>query len=555
MIALGIGDGHDAGAALAIDGRIVAAVSEERFTRVKRQPGFPARSIESVLSLTGVRPNEVDRVGVAEIAGRAAFRLASPVYRATDPNRPADRAANRAVAWAQNVVAREPTLARSDAACSRRVLAPRLRNLGFVAPLELVDHHRAHALAAACASPFDNALVVTMDAFGDGASATVSTWCGGALTELDRTPYPHSAALLYGRVTAHLGFAEGEEGKVCGLAAKGDAARDPHRLRALIRAVEGRVQTGPPPSPVRLDAIFRHWPPEDVAAAVQSAVEDAVSDAVGFWMARTGARRLVLAGGLFANVRLNQIVAARCGAGDLDVFPHMGDGGLCVGAAWSVSPVRDTVARMPVFLGPEPEGVSITERNGARVSPLDDESIRRLAAVIRRGGVIGLVQGRMEFGPRTLGRRSLVFSAARPDVAARLGRALGRPAIMPFAPAIRARDFARLARGPMHAAFARMTVTADAASPDIARRWPVAVHADGSMRAQAVDPAESPLLHALLDALADLAGDGGPPVVINTSFNRHAEPIVMTARDALARAREWGLAALVLGRDVWEFAA
>ncbi|MCC6159058.1 MAG: hypothetical protein IT350_13500 [Deltaproteobacteria bacterium] len=554
MIALGLCDGHDAGAALAFDGRIVAAVSEERFTRVKRQPGFPVRAIESVLALAGVRVHEVDRVGVAEVAGRAAFRLVAPIYRVTDPNRPADRLANRAVAWAQNFVARQPTLARTDAAISRRALASRLRDLGIVAPLELVDHHRAHALAAACGSPFDDALVVTMDAFGDGASATVSTWRGGALTELDRTPYPRSAALLFGRITAHLGFAEGEEGKVCGLAARGDRDRDPHRLRALIRAAQGRVLTGAPPSPARLDAIFRHWPPEDVAAATQRAVEDAVSEAIGFRMTQAGARRLVLAGGLFANVRLNQIVAARCGADDLDVFPHMGDGGLCVGAAWAVSP-PGAVARMPVFLGPEPEVVPASERGDTRVSAIDPDSICRLAAIVERGGVIGLVHGRMEFGPRALGHRSLVFSAARRDVAARLDRALGRPAIMPFAPAIRTRDFARLARGPMHAAFARMAVTADAATLEVARRWPVAVHADGSMRAQTVDPAENPLLHALLDAFAEVAEHGEPPVVINTSFNRHAEPIVMTARDALARAREWGLAALVLGENVWEFAA
>ncbi len=551
MIALGICDGHDAGAAIAIDGRIVAAASEERFTRIKRQPGFPMRAIESVLSLAGVRASEIDRVGVAEVAGRAAFRLASPIYRTTDPNRPADRAANRAVAWAQNFVANDPALARADAALSRRVLASRLRAIGIAAPPELVDHHRAHALAAARACPFDDALVVTMDAFGDGASATVSRWAGGSLVELDRTPYPDSAALLFGRVTAHLGFAEGEEGKVCGLAATGDRERDPHRARTLIRASKGRVLTGPPTSPARLDATFRHWPPEDVAAATQRAVEDAVSDAVAHGIARTDARRLVLAGGLFANVRLNQIVAERCGAVDLDVFPHMGDGGLCVGAAWAVSP-KGAAERMPIFLGPEPEPVSPAMREGARVRKLDAEAIQALAAIVARGGVIGLVRGRMEFGPRALGHRSLVFSASRPDVAARLGRALGRPAIMPFAPAIRARDFSAIALGPMHVAFSRMAVTADAASPDIARRYPVAVHADGSMRAQAVEPDESPLLHALLDALAR---PGEPSVVINTSFNRHSEPIVMNARDALARAREWRLDALVLGDDVWEFAA
>ena len=549
-LVLGLCDGHDSGACL-VDGStgaLLAAASSERFTGVKRQPGFPLEAAQWCLASTGASPREVEVVTVAEQAGRAAMRLLDRLYRRTEPSLPLDRWSNLAsMAW-QNLVSRGAMTRRLESAVSARVLGARARKLGIQAPVKLVDHHRAHAASAAYGSAKDRALVVTMDAFGDGCSGSVWRLASGRLEPLARIPFPHSPALVYGLATCFLGFREGDEGKVSGLAATGDPGATAPIFRGLFHSSGDSFTLGTVPTMGFLRRALAGQTDADVAAGVQQAVQGLVSAWIARWADRTGERHLCLAGGLFANVRLNQAVAEAAACEDLYVFPHMGDGGLCAGAAWTAaSAAPREVASM--FIGPHEQSAGAVSLGGAdvEVSALDDGSPGRVAALLARGGAVGLACGPMEFGPRALGNRSLIFSATEPRLAAEVGLALGRPAVMPFAPVVRQDDLPRVAAGPAFAALEFMAVTADAL-PGVARRFPVAVHDDGSLRLQVATPRKTPLLYDILTCYGE---EMDPAVLISTSYNTHREPIVRTAARAVELfLRAPVIRALVVGRQL-----
>jgi carbamoyltransferase len=545
MIVLGVCDGHDAGACVAQDGRILAAISEERITRIKRKPGFPYNSIARALRIAGLTPGNVDKVAVTEIAGRSIHRLLNGIYTNTNPNLPLNRPFNRISAAAQNFIVSGGPIRAVDAALSTRVISSRLRKMGFVAPLHMIDHHYAHAASAAFGSGFDEALVVTMDAFGDGCAGGAWRWEADELKPLVKLHFPVSPSLLYGRVTSLLGFCEGEEGQVAALAASGDPKATKKNFDEFFAFDEGRLTLQKNPTPSRLAQMLQGKSDADIAAGLQACVEDMLTGFIAYWMKNTGAKKLCLAGGLFANVRLNQIIAAHCGCRDLYVFVHMGDGGLCVGAAWAMS---GKIIRREIF---DPfTGLEAQELERSDVSSLDaviedlnDKQIEKIAAAVDEGKTIGVVTGRMEFGPRALGNRSILFSARRPDVAVAIGRALERPEIMPFAPVVRAEDFDEFTSSPMFSAFRHMTVTAQA-KPEVASQYPTAVHVDASMRMQIVGKDSSPLIHKILTAYAKHAS---PPLLINTSFNMHGEPIIAKTKRAHQFFMQTPLSALIVG--------
>lgn len=547
MWVLGLCDGHDAGACLVHDGVVVAAVSEERLSGRKRQTGFPRLSIETCLRLAEIHSSDVDAAAVAEVYGRGVHRALARWYRRTDPNLPMDRLTNRmSMAW-QNAAATTPIWRAADAAVSRANLRRQLVECGVGSKPRFVDHHEAHARTAAACSGFDEALVLTQDAFGDGTSGGAWTWRDGRLTLQRRMAFPHSPALLYGLVTALLGFCEGDEGKVTGLAATGNPDEAARRLKGLFEVCDGDIRATRPFNAGPLRRLLSGISKEDIAAGVQAAVEDVVCAWAAYWAAETGLRRVALAGGLFANVRLNQRIGEVCDLKDLFVFPHMGDGGLCVGAALAISTAGDRPAWPGPFLGSVIDGVGDQPTHLAAL-PLGEETMRRVAERISEGEVVAVARGPMEFGPRALGARSLLFSASRPEVAARLNEALRRPSIMPFAPVVREEDFTRVSATPAWSCFRSMTATAQARD-GIAESFPVAVHVDGTMRAQIVDRVSSPFMHSLLGAYERFAS---PPLIINTSFNRHTEPIVADADGAWRLFTSLPVRGLVLGDTYWE---
>lgn len=540
---LGICDGHDSGAALVDErGDVVFAVSEERLSRKKRQQGFPYRSVEACLA-TGAT---VAAVGVAERAGRLPFRLLDSIYRRSNPDvGPEGIASSSAASYSALAARRFP---RPEAAASALLLRRRLRSFGLRRPLSLVDHHRCHARTAA--AELDHSLVLTLDAFGDGLSGSVHRGSAdGQLQLLTAFPAPRGPALLFAWITRYLGFAEGEEGKVVARAAAGD----PRALRPLFSAVlawNGSGFTSSLDHPALLEGLRGH-DPDDIAAALQERCEQLVAQLLADLLERHGGRHLALAGGLFANVALNRIaseVARRHGIETVFVFPAMGDAGLCVGAAMELAVragVQPRALRDP-RLGPGPgstdgAGIPLVRDAATQGGGMDPRTRAEIVGALTAGRLVASCRGRMEFGPRALGARSLLLSPADRTAARELNRALSRDPRMPFGPVMTAEAAPQLIQGwdRLSRDMTQVMTLALPASDRLRELAPAAVHGDGTARAQVVTAEFDPQLHSVL---RELPGQ----VCINTSLNLHGEPIVATAAQAARSAGRAGAALLWL---------
>jgi len=551
---LGIVDGiTDAGAALFVDGRLVAAVNEERLTRVKMQGGFPARSIAEVLALGGVAPGDVGEVVVGgvntpSLATRVSRRLQRRLAPTAgilfdDPGSPLQRLADL-VRYRLRLTTNRPDrpLGRLEGRLARARLRRELR--AVPAPVRLVDHHLAHAAAAFYASPFERALVVTADSLGDGCSLTVSRGAGASLRRTWSAGPFVSFGTFFALVTKYLGFRPyRHEGKVVALAAQGDAAAVPVpfplRFDGDALRYDGAWGLAAWRWLARLDGCRR----EDVAAWVQRGTEDGIAALVGRHCEGAGTD-LCVAGGLFANVRLNLRLLETPGVGRLFVYPHMGDGGLAVGAALArLRPEAWTLP--PLFLGTDcPEAACARALRG-RPHERPEDPAAALADVLARGGVVARCAGRMEYGPRALGNRSVFAEARDPGIRAELNRRLDRTEFMPFAPmTLREGASARLAGLDRAPESGRHMTCAFRAREALSREAPGAVHVDGTARCQVVTPEEHPEVDALLRAYAARTGRA---TLINTSFNRHEEPLVRAPEDALKTFDETDLDALLLG--------
>lgn len=559
-LVLGIVDGlHDAGAALIRDGQIVSAANEERFTRVKLQGGLPARSISAVLADAQTDPRDID---VIAVGGRAtptiATRLFRPLQKLYGPSlgicfdrpwHPVDRIGDLVryrLPWTRNKSAGKAGRfeARMAATLLHRTLPPQLRRV----PLRFVDHHLAHAESAWRTSGPGDWLVVTADAHGDGRSLTVHRGReGGALELLFEADVNASLGAFYSYVTRRLGFRPGRhEGKVLGLSARGEAERVgrpfPFRWDGEILRYDGMWGLAAMAELAALEAL----PREDVAAWLQRGTEEILITGVQRWLAATGLRQVALAGGVFANVCVNGKMAALPGVDRLHVFPHMGDGGLAAGAALHVADGCPTPL-VSACLGPDFDAGACAHALSALGLPasMTHDADGELIDALEAGQPVVRCVGRMEFGPRALGHRSVLAPASRPQITDPLNAALRREEFMPFAPILRWEDGAEAFEHFSTAGLAaRFMTVALPARPAFAAACPAAVHVDGTARPQVVRAEEDAELHGMLTRYVQRSGRPG---LVNTSFNLHEEPIVCTPMDAVRAFRQSGLPIMRLG--------
>lgn len=537
---------------------LVAAASEERFARRKGAGGWPRAAISACLSEAGLSPADLRGVAFAGLVNpnpglRAARRLQER-WDLDDRNAWDPSSVRGQLTEALQLHSPFPRLQSGGATMS--AAAPALRALlrrqlaldlpGFGGRVTLFDHHLCHAMATWSTSGFDEGVVLVADGVGDGLALTLWRGQGGELERLDAWPFPHSHGLLYATITALLGFRPfRHEGKLAGLAAHGDPDAvplpwpfvGPPEQRRLTHPLGRRLRRYLAP----LTACRR----EDVCAWLQRGLEADLVALVAHWVRATGRRQLAVAGGVFANVRLNQMVAAQ--VDKLWVFPHMGDGGLAVGAAQLAAEPLHTAALPHVFLG---AGVSAAEA-AAAAQALGYPTARpadlagAVAAHLGRGEVVAVTRGRAEFGPRALGHRSILASARDPAVSARLNHALSRSDFMPFAPALLAEQAQSSVTGlGSLGRSARFMTACVQARPGFADRCPAVVHRDGSLRPQVVHADTGGLLHAVLTRHHAATGE---PALLNTSYNLHEEPIVQTASQATETFARSGLEVLVLG--------
>lgn len=547
---LGIWDGHDASVALVAGGELLFALSEERPTRIQRYSGFPYLALEQCLQWADKHQITVEDVALAGRIGRAPLRAFDRMYSRRDPHRDPLAPSSRLVQAWENSIGTVPGLRAIERSIGLAFARKRItRMVGKDFWLHAVDHHDAHAFSALFGPDRESALVVTLDAYGEGRAATVRLADDPTNLLFEAGP-AMGVASLYGAVTECMGFREGEEGKVMGLAAHGRRDLVVRRFMDLFEDLEGTPLLKARLTRSRVEATLHGLTAEDAAAGLQACTERLTSR----WITQLirdqpGTERLLLAGGLFANVRVNQILSQLNGVQGLYVFPNMGDGGLAAGAAHYVWHKMTKTLANPlrhVYLGCEFDRHSMIEAarsqglGCARVGSPDVAA----AEYIRKGRVVCRFSGREEFGPRALGNRSILFSAARPGMTQRVNQALGRDDFMPFAPAIRevATGFA-LGGVSAGVDLGHMTVAANSTG-ELQSECPSAVHVDGTTRPQVVYEETAPDFHNLL---TEHRGFGGRRAVINTSFNLHGEPIVHTPDNAVASFLKSGLDVLLMG--------
>lgn len=575
MSTLGVYDGHNAGAALVSDdGRVVAAVEEERFSRIKNhdaRPGHDAPPRESVEFCLAASEEPVTHVafGLAHPDDLSRLALANfDAHVATGEYQRLDRAQELGLS-VDSLRELPATTQRRRAQTLETVLAE--AGLAAQLPVSFVDHHTAHAGGAYLLSGEDQALVVTLDGKGDDLSGSVSLGRGGALARTLALPTEDSLGHLYSAFTVACGLRpQRDEGKLQAMAASGTVDR---RIRAWLEdrfdlddetgAIRGRLGDGmvvgpyPDRRPDLHNDLVREIvgaaPVTDAAATVQEFVEHLVADFVAWHLAHTRSRTLVVAGGVFANVSLNRRLAELPAVDRLHVHPAMTDAGIALGAA-AVTSASHGIAPVPfddLGLGPaysEQECSDAFRREGYRVSRPASVPELLLGAALARGEVVARFVGGAEYGPRALGHRSILAPANDARIPHTLNAMLRRSTVMPFAPMARARDAAELfaLRPALTGALRTMTVAVPCTA-EMRRAYPAVVHVDGTARPQLLDD-DDPAT-AILDELERLVGQR---VIINTSYNLHDEPVVCRPSDAARSARIAGIATVQVGGLVAE---
>ena len=526
----------DATAALYVDGNW-KVIAEERLSRVKLHAGFPKQSVAELLKLTGLRPEDLQYVVYPFMTWWVeGSRILHGYSRDLVPT-------------LMNGTARSAKFRHLKAYgdwCIRSIhehrkyhteLIRELHSLGLAGKLTRIEHHASHAAAAYITSGFEEALSLTLDWYGGGLSGSVNRCTPKGIQRLHNFYYPHSLGLFYAQVTSALGFkASQHEGKIVGLAAYGDSNVLGTKLLASFVREGGdfRYRSGMDPKLAR--DLTSSFPREHVAAAYQYVLEVVVTEMVRYWIAETGLEDVVLAGGVAANVKMNQRIAEIEGVRQVFVHPNMGDGGTSVGAilAFLFAQKKMTPTEWKTCnLGPDfsKERMEAAIQN-AGLEPCHFENVAKaVAKALVDGKVVARYAEAMEYGPRALGNRSILYSAKNPDVNKWLNKKLGRTEFMPFAPVTlfeHCRErYVNIDKVLASARF--MTVTCECTNL-MKRESPAAVHVDGTARPQILRREDNPDFYTILEEYYKLTGI---PTLINTSFNMHEEPIVCTPEDAV----------------------
>jgi carbamoyltransferase len=500
---------HDPAAALVIDGRTVAAAEEERFSRRKHGKTpvpfstweLPEQSARWCLEDAGVRPEELDAVAYSYDPA-----LALPVN--------GDLAAH---GWEGL-----RTLYAQRAPLFLRAALPGLR----AERVRFVPHHVAHAASAHLAAPFDSCAVMVLDGRGERASYLAGRARGGRLETVAVQELPHSLGLLYEDLTEFLGFRRSsDEYKVMALAAYGR----PRLLDHFREVVRVTADGGFAVAPVDWRALRAE--PQDLAATVQARLQEVLVELATWLQARTGERRLAMAGGVALNCVANSHVAERGPFEEVWVQPAAGDAGTALGAALHVArELGDEVEPMrTAALGRGWDDREIEAYLAEAKVPYErpPDVAEAVAEVIAADGVVAWFQGRSEYGPRALGHRSLLANPRDAATIDRLNAVKGRESFRPVAPMILEERAAEVFEGPVPSPFMLFT---HRVRPEWAPRIPAALHVDGTARIQTVDADDEPLVARMLEAVDRRTG---APVVINTSLNTAGRPMVDDPRDAL----------------------
>ena len=555
MNILGIGGySHDSAAAIVCDGRLVAAADEERFTRVKHQGGVPRKAVQYCLDAAGLSPDEVDHIGCymrpfLRIGRRLSYRV-TQMFRS-----PTYSAAYMAYELVHNTL-----------------FIHGMRGLrGEKTKLHFMEHHPAHAASAFLVSPFDEAALLSVDYVGEHTATWAGVGRGAGIERLRVKNYPHSLGVFYSAITDYLGFLRAsDEYKVMGLASYG-APEHYDDFRKIIRIrpdgwydfdlswMACHYLPGSRCGYFSKKFIDRFGPPREkgepieerhmnIAASAQRVLEEAVLNLANYLHGETGLKRLCMAGGVALNCAMNGRLLRESPFEEIYVQPAAGDDGIAIGAAFrlhhSLSGAPRSFVMRDARLGPEHPNEDI-ERflQGAKLPYTRPQNIeQRTAELVAEGNIVGWFQGRMEFGPRALGARSILADPTRPDMKDLLNKYVKhREEFRPFAPSCLEERAPEYFTGCTRSPFMLFVYPVE---PDKQDKVPAITHVDGTARVQTVSREVSPRYYRVIEAFEKIAG---VPMVLNTSFNVMGEPIVNTPAEAIRCFFSTGMDALVIG--------
>ncbi len=549
MRVLGIWDGHDAGAALIEEGRVVFAANEERYTKKKLDVSFPYNSIIAALYHSGLKPGDIEHIAFSTTDFSKTLERIFPAlkynyysFRRRKVRRPRFEHIRHSIKYSMTSVGKVPL----SAAISRSIISRHLRKMGFGRfKLYVVDHHVAHAASAAFTSGFSRSLIITLDGLGDGLSGSISTFENGKLERLASIRARDSIGILYEQVTNALGMRELEdEGKIMAMADYSYPFDfEDNKLKDLVR-VRGTSLIGKY-NPRKQYNIVRDvaWqtPREQVAYMAQQLLENIVIKLTSNAIDRFGIRDIAFAGGVFSNVKANMKVRSLETVKRWYVFPHMGDGGLALGAALYANNMIEGLddCEFNAYLGDDYNADDTKHvLKSDRSLEIHEESIgeqaRHAAELLSNGDYLFWFQDRMEYGPRALGHRSILAPPGDLQAKDKLNLYVKRREwFQPFASSILEQDFGRLVDYDEKGFDPYMT-NAYLVKEDAQLHMASVVNVDKTTRPQAV-PNDSGAYSSLLKSLKRHTGFG---VVLNTSFNLHGFPIVRDPEDAMRTMKE-----------------
>jgi len=552
MKILGINHSNDAAAALVVDGRVVAASQEERFSRLKHDAGFPDRAIDFCLNTQGITLGDLDAVGF----------FWNPGIHAESPLRRLTQSVRHHVEYLYGVPARLiPRLHERVIRMEETIHLASGRKL----PIHYLTHHLCHAAAAFFTSPFEDAAILTADGYGERQSTTIYRGRGLDLELLAEIDFPHSIGSFYAALTDYLGFrANSGEGKVMGLASYGREGEYVGKLRKLITLTERGFELDlsyfeffhdrPHRYSEKLVALLgparepestvdrRH---EDIAFALQAVTEEAMLHLARMARKLTGAKNLCVAGGVALNCVANGRMQREMDFEKFFFYPAAGDTGTSVGAALAVEHLLHrgprSMAVASEYLGTgftAAQVRAVLDRGRLRYHMLKDPEVTA-ARMIADGLIIAWFQGRAEFGPRALGNRSILADPRCTEMKDLLNATVKfREPFRPYAPSVLEESCGKFFGSDVPSPY---LLRAYPTRPEMIDVLPAITHVDGTARVQTVNTTQNPRYYRLIKEFGRITGID---CVLNTSFNIRGEPIINTVDEAIKCLMTTGLDAL-----------
>ncbi|MGN3961198.1 carbamoyltransferase family protein [Burkholderia gladioli] len=546
---------HDSSACIVKDGELIAAIEDERLTGDKHTQRFPEKAIDACMRVAGLPPEEIHHIAVSFNPKK---HVVTKALYATSLH----RAAGSFISYEFLRIR-----ARQKAFWSwyRKTWGKGARRPA----VHFVDHHLAHIGGSYFVSPFDDAALLSVDGWGEWSTTWLGQASGHSLEKLSESFFPHSLGCFYSAATEFCGFKPNyDEGKTMGLAPCGDPDRFYEPISRLVRITEnGNVEmdfsmfdfpnvTGRFCSenfhrefgaPRRRGEAFedRH---RDMAAAFQRVLEERILELCRVLEARTTSRNLVLAGGVSLNSVANGRILRETRFENIYVMPGAGDNGTCIGAAYylynGLLGERKRYHHLHPYIGTEHTNTAIEHalRQSKLVYRQSEDVCRDTARLLREGKIVAWFQGKMEFGPRSLGGRSILADPTLPQMKDKINAEVKhREAFRPFAPSVASEDVSHYFDFDGESPF--MLMVCDVL-PEKQHLLPAITHVDGTARLQTVTPQASERYHRLIKEFEKLSG---VPVVLNTSFNIMDQPIIESPIDAIRCFFSTGLDALVMG--------